>query len=105
MIDRGRGARIHPELAGRAVGPEGTGHERSETGDRGRCHGILVGARPGVSGGPAPALLGAQDRQRAGRHAEGHPSQGEVGTATDPDAERVMVESSARGRKGLKKAA
>ncbi len=82
---RGRGARIHPELAGRAAGSEETGHERSETGDRGRCHGVLVGARPGLSGGPAPALLGAQDRQRAGRHAEGHPSQGEVGTAADPD--------------------
>ncbi len=81
----GRGARIHPELAGRAAGSEGTGHERSETGDRGRCHGVLVGARPGLSGGPAPALLGAQDRQRAGRDAEGHPSQGEVGTAADLD--------------------
>ena len=30
-------------------------------------------------------MPGAQDRQRAGRHAEGHPARGEVGTAADPD--------------------
>ncbi len=47
--------------------------------------GVPVGARPGLSEGSAPALPGAQDRQCAGRHAEGHPSQGEVGTAADLD--------------------
>ncbi len=55
---RGRGARIHPEPAGRATGPEEPGHERSETGDRGRCHGVPVGTRPGVSGDPGPCQSG-----------------------------------------------
>ena len=43
--------------------------------------GVSTGEMAGVLSG----LPGAQDRQCAGRHAEGHPSRGEVGTAADPD--------------------
>jgi hypothetical protein len=65
-------------LARHAAGRAGAGPENAAgPAHRRRCLGFLGGVRGSLAGDPGPALLGAQDRQRAQRTAEIHSGQGQ----------------------------
>ena len=74
------------ELAGTPGGSEGTWpHDPPGTGDRGRGSRLLEGAGRELPKDAPPALLGAQDRERAERVAEGPAAEREAGPAPDLD--------------------
>ena len=97
--DRGRRPGVDAKLAGSAAGHEEPGSgEAAEAGGGRRGAGVLVGAVGGVSGNAEPALLDAQDGQRAELSAEVEPAEGEGGPARDlaggdPGAGRARVRS------------
>ena len=98
---RGRGARVHPELARGAAGDEAARlHPPGEVGRRRRGAGGLGGAVGSVSNDPNPALLDAQDRERPELPPEVQPSEGQAGAARDLDgrnqgqARKLLVEPS-----------
>ena len=83
---RGRGARVHPELARGAAGDEAARlHAPGEARRGRRGTGVLGGSVAGVSNDPNAALLDAQDRERPELPPEVWPSEGQAGTARDLD--------------------
>ena len=83
---RGRGARVHPELARGAAGDEAARlHAPGEARRGRRGTGVLGGAVGGVSNDPNAALLDAQDRERPELPPEIQPGEGQAGTARDLD--------------------
>ena len=84
---RGRGARVHPELAQGAAGDEAARlHPPGEACRGRRSDGVLVGALGSVSIDPNAVLLDAQDRQRPELPSEVRPDEGQAGAARDLDA-------------------
>ena len=83
---RGRGARVHPELARGAAGDEAARlHAPGEARRGRRGTGVLGGSVGGISNDPNAALLDAQDRERPELPPEVWPGEGQAGTARDLD--------------------